>query len=311
MKILFDHQAFQQVLGGVSRYYVETIKHLSPGIKRQIAVKYSRNIYLKEILPEIIYPFGSLYIPFKRRIIRKQNLEYAISCLKNSRYDIFHSTFDDSYFLPYVKTPFVISVHDLIPESEPEKWPIGWLKSRAQVFPRADHIICNSFYTKSELMHYYPNLDKSKISVIYRGYKPSESKQINNTFPDKFILYVGGRKGYKNFTRFAKACAPILIKDNNMKLFCTGEEFSKEEVLLLTELKITNKVIQKKVSDVELSNLYKNALLFIIPSLKEGFGLPILEAWGNGCPVALSNSGPFPEIAGDAAELFDPLNEGD
>lgn len=51
MRILYDHQAFQQVLGGVSRYYVETIKHLSQDIEREIAIKFSRNLYIKELLP--------------------------------------------------------------------------------------------------------------------------------------------------------------------------------------------------------------------------------------------------------------------
>lgn len=310
MKILFDHQAFQQIIGGVSRYYVETIKHLNEGIEREVAVRYSRNLYIKEILPGIKYPFGNFYIPFKRRIIRQQNLNYAISRLKNSTYDIFHATFDDSYFLPYLKTPFVISVHDLIPESEPDKWPTGWLECRKQVFLKANHIICPSNFTKKELLQFYPNLDISKISVIYHGYEQKVSIKANRKSKN-YIIFIGGRKGYKNFERFVKACAPLLHENMDLKLFCTGEKFTKEEVQLLAKLKIWNKVIQKKVSDVELRNLYKNALLFVFPSLKEGFGIPILEAWGNGCPVALSDTGPFPEIAGDAAEYFDPMDEGD
>jgi len=298
MRILYDHQAFQQVLGGVSRYYVETIKHLSQDIEREIAIKFSRNLYIKELLPEIISPFGSCYIPFKRRMIRELNLKYAISRLKNSNYDIFHATFDDSYFLPHVKTPFVITVHDLIPESEPQKWPTGWLECRKSVFPKANHIICNSFNTKNDLLHYYPYLDISRISVVYHGYKVIDSKLIDKISSQYYILFVGGRKGYKNFERFAEACAPILHGNKDMKLVCTGEVFSKEEVQLLVKLKIQNKVIHKKVSDNELRRLYKNALLFVFPSLKEGFGLPILEAWGNECP--------FLEIAEGAANYFDP-----
>lgn len=310
MKILYDHQAFGQVIGGVSRYFVETIKHLNPEIEREIAVKYSRNMYIKEILPEITYPFGDLYLPYKRRIIRKQNFKYAVSCLMNSKYDIFHATFDDNYFLPYLKSPFVVTIHDLIPESTPGNWHPGWLECRKQIFHLANHIICVSKYTKNELLHYYPDLNISNITVIYHGFNPREVKS-DSKYNNKYILYVGGRKGYKNFTRFVNACAPMLIDNKYLKLFCTGEEFSNEEKELLSNLNIAQQVTQRKVDEKELISIYKNALVFVFPSLKEGFGHPILEAWGNGCPVALSNTGPFPEIAGDAAQYFDPLSEDD
>jgi glycosyltransferase involved in cell wall biosynthesis len=307
MRILYDHQAFGQIFGGVSRYYVETIKHLNPEIEREVAVKYSRNAYINDIIPKISYPFGRFYVPFKRRLINKANFNYSISRLINSDYDLFHATFDDSYFLDYVKTPFVISVHDLIPESEPELWQGGWLESRKQVFPRAKHIIANSIHTKNDLLKYYPHLDESIITVIYRGYTPDNFQPIAKKL-DKYILFIGSRNGYKNFYRFINACAPILLKEKDLKLICTGNKFSVEEKKMIYRLNITNKVFQKKVNESQLRNLYRNAILFVFPSLKEGFGLPILEAWGNGCPVALSNSGPFPEIAGNAAAYFDPFS---
>jgi glycosyltransferase involved in cell wall biosynthesis len=60
--------------------------------------------------------------------------------------------------------------------------------------------------------------------------------------------------------------------------------------------------------DNKLNELYSNALMFVYPSLYEGFGMPILEAFANNCPVCLSNSSCFPEIAGKAGEYFDPDN---
>lgn len=307
MKILYDHQAFRQFFGGISRYYVELIKHLDTKIKREIAVKYSRNAYIKDILPKIAYPFGRIYVPFKRRLINKANLKNAISILENSNYDLFHATFDDPYFLSYVKTPFVITVHDLIPESEPENWSQGWLDSRKQIFPNAKYIFAASINTKNDLLRYYPEIEESKIVVIYHGYTPVISnKEIKKL--EKYILFVGNRDGYKNFNNFIQACAPILHENKELKLFCTGHKFSQEEKEILSHLKISNKVVQNRVSEDQLRNLYKNAQLFVFPSLKEGFGMPILEAWGNECATALSNSGPFPEIAEDAAVYFDPNN---
>jgi len=307
MKILYDHQGFQQFIGGVSRYYVEAIKRLDSNIEYEVAIKYSRNIYIRDILPGISYPFGKLYIPFKRRLINKANFNYAITRLIESHYDLFHATFDDSYFLPYVKTPFIIDVHDLIPESEPNLWPSTWLASRKEVFPKAAHILVNSQYTKDDLLHHYPNLDESKISIIYRGYVPSIVK-MKPLIKGRYILYVGGRDGYKNFNKFIQACAPILAGENDLKLFCTANKFSKEEKNTLSQLNIAQKVFHIQADESQLRNLYQNAIMLVFPSLKEGFGLPILEAWGNNCPVVVSNASCLPEIAGDAAIYSDPLD---
>jgi glycosyltransferase involved in cell wall biosynthesis len=309
MKVLYDHQAFGQIIGGVSRSYVELIKHLNPEIEREVAVKYSQNIYIKSILPRISYPFGNLYLPFKRRLIRKENYKYSIKRLINSNYDLFHSTFDDSYFLPYVRTPFVITVHDLIPEREPQNCSNYWIKSRKLLFERASQIIAVSQNTRNELLHFYPEVKESNITVIHHGYACAKTeKEVGKNEYGNYLLYVGGRDGYKNFNRFVEGITPILIADKELKLVCTGSELTKIEQEFLLKSGILDRVIAKRVDDNMLTTLYKNALLFIFPSLVEGFGIPVLEAWGNGCPVALSNSSCFPEIAGDAAVFFDPTN---
>jgi len=312
MKILYDHQAFGQRVGGVSRSYTELIKHFDAEIEWEIAIKYSQNTYLRDIRPDIRYPFGKIYIPFKRRFINKRNFEFAIKSLANSTYDLFHATFDDSYFLPYVKTPFVITVHDLIPEYEPTKWPDSWLKSRNKIFKSASHIIAVSENTKKELLFYYPEIPANRITVIYHAY--SSSLDINRAIVRKFgnyILFVGGRQGYKNFNRFIEGVAPILIDNDQLKLVCTGSKFTKEEKEFLRKLGILNSVISNEFDEFTLNSLYKNALLLVFPSILEGFGMPILEAWGNECPVVLSNTSCFPEIAADAAVYFNPLDIND
>lgn len=153
-------------------------------------------------------------------------------------------------------------------------------------------------------------MNETKISVIYRGYSAPNVNKVDIKW-ENYILYVGNRNGYKNFIRFIEACAPILKSQKKLYLFCTGNEFSKDEFNLLSKHNIARQVIHKKVSESQLQSLYNNALFFIFPSLKEGFGLPILEAWGNNCPVALSNTDLFREIAGDAAVYFDPLDSMD
>ena len=107
-------------------------------------------------------------------------------------------------------------------------------------------------------------------------------------------------------------CRDSLIKDyyqflhdSNIFLVCVGGgNFKNGELELFGKYSIKSKVIQLDVSDSQLVWLYKNAEVFIFPSIYEGFGLPILEAFRCKCPVILSNSSCFPEIAQDSAVYF-------
>ena len=77
---------------------------------------------------------------------------------------------------------------------------------------------------------------------------------------------------------------------------------------MIDKLNIADKIIQISINDKNLNELYSRALLFVFPSLYEGFGIPILEAYACKCPVVLSNAGCFPEIAGNAGAYFDPYS---
>jgi glycosyltransferase involved in cell wall biosynthesis len=77
---------------------------------------------------------------------------------------------------------------------------------------------------------------------------------------------------------------------------------------LLDNLNISDRAICKFVSDEQLSELYSKAIAFVFPSLYEGFGIPVLEAFASQCPAVLANSSSLPEISGDAAVYFDPFS---
>ena len=95
-------------------------------------------------------------------------------------------------------------------------------------------------------------------------------------------------------------------KERDLKLICVGLPFNKDELANLKSSKILDQTRVLAVNEETLNNLYSNALVFVYPSLYEGFGMPILEAFANNCPVCLSNTSCFPEIAGDAGVYFDP-----
>jgi glycosyltransferase involved in cell wall biosynthesis len=115
---------------------------------------------------------------------------------------------------------------------------------------------------------------------------------------------------YKNFPLFAEAIAPLLNQDKTLKLVCAGGGgFNADEENLLAKLNITTQCRQTNATDAELKQLYAQAQVFVFPSLIEGFGIPLLEAFSAGCPVAASNNTCFPEIGGDAIAYFDPTDK--
>lgn len=93
---------------------------------------------------------------------------------------------------------------------------------------------------------------------------------------------------------------------SDIKLVCTGSKFTNEEKDYLVKNKLTEQVLQLFVSDSQLVWLYKHAICFVYPSLYEGFGIPILEAFASGCPLLLSDTSCFPEIAEKGGLYFNP-----
>jgi glycosyltransferase involved in cell wall biosynthesis len=176
---------------------------------------------------------------------------------------------------------------------------------------RADHIICISESTKNDLIDIL-NISPDKISVIYLGYtnKTARHKNKLNSGEKPYILYVGQRAAYKNFSCLLQAYASSPRLQRDFKLVCFGaDRFSNDEINKIKDLNIKQENVVHLIGDDDLlSQLYSNASIFVFPSLYEGFGIPLLEAMSFNCPVVCSNTSSFPEVAGDAADYFDPCN---
>jgi glycosyltransferase involved in cell wall biosynthesis len=229
-------------------------------------------------------------------------------------FDVFHPTYYNPYFLKYIyKKPFVLTIYDMIHElypklfSKKDKTP-EWKKLLAQ---KADKIIAISKNTKKDILKLY-NVDENKIEVIYLGnsLKNDAFSTPNIKLPDNFILFVGDRIGYKNFDFFIRSIAPLLRNDASLYVVCSGGgKFSEKESNLIKELNIKNSVLQYSVDDRILSYFYQKARVFVFPSLYEGFGIPVLESFSCGCPIALSMTSSLCEVAGDAALYLNPMDE--
>ena len=330
MYTLFDYQAFDlQTHGGISHGVLEFYSHMPSDISVSIGVVESDNIYLKELgLPSK----GELYASFmlhkkfkgKRYLFDtyfklKNHYNYWKDCnqnycrwlLQTKKVDIFHPTFYDDYFLPYLgNIPFVLTVHDMIPELFPCEFSESdfQIQQKKKLVPMAKHIVVPSQNTKDDLMRVL-GVPESKISVVYRGAEITKWEKMElfdkELSQNPYILYVGGRKGYKNFSYFFESVAPLLKKNSNLCIICTGNPFSKEELAKFSQYNLQGRFVHiYSKSDYELAKLYHNAIAFVFPSLYEGFGLPIVESYQAGGLLVLNEASCFPEIAGYTAIYF-------
>jgi glycosyltransferase involved in cell wall biosynthesis len=179
------------------------------------------------------------------------------------------------------------------------------VKNKKNMLLHADRIIAISENTKGDILRLYPEIDHEKIAVVYHGI--SYNILNNNEKKESYLLYTGQREGYKNFDTFIRAVAPLLLQ-YDLQLICTGKSFESSERMIIDDLHITERAICKFVPDTELLGLCSKAVAFVFPSLYEGFGFPVLEAFVSGCPAILANTSSLPEIGGNAALYFDPYS---
>jgi glycosyltransferase involved in cell wall biosynthesis len=332
MKILFDYQIFdEQKVGGISRYFYELYKKFNadPDIMLTLPVECSENIFLKSIenyknLPsELINPYEKflpkikfrgkwkVYSLFSKNVYAVTNKERSLTTIDKNDFDVFHPSYYNPYHLEKLrKKPLVITVHDMINEIFPGFFPLDAPTScnKRAVTKRADKIIVVSESTKRDLVYFF-DIPPEKITVIYHGNSFSSNNVNRNEeiqLPDMYLLFVGNRLNYKNFYFFIEAVKELLIKTPELKIVCTWQPFSESEKLYFRLHKIENSLVHYFADDDLLAQLYSSALAFVFPSLYEGFGIPVLEAFSCGCPCLLSNTSSLPEVGGEAAIYFDP-----
>lgn len=324
MRTLYDHQAFTiQKYGGISRCFVELYKNMPIYVEPSISLCRSDNVYVKEIMsvpPKETkidrflnsHEFkGKWYIQMilnrHREHSKDWNIKHSINLLKQGDFDVFHPTFFNDYFLPYLDgKPFVLTIHDMTPELYPNYFgrENPQIMMKRKLAPLASAIIAVSENTKRDIIRIL-GIPKEKVHVVYHGCSFPSAEEQTPPFNFPYILYVGGRGWFKNFIPFVRESAPVLKKHKDLHVVCTGKPFINEELKLFEELDLSSRFIRKfAATDLELSTLYHHAECFVYPSEYEGFGIPILEAWKSNCPVLLSHTSCFPEIAKDAAVYF-------
>jgi len=265
---------------------------------------------------------------FEFRVISLARLWTQVGLALRTFIDPLDVLFVPSHTLPLFRRPglkTVITVHDLGAEYLPELHQLKqilYLKLMTHYqIKTATKVIGVSEATKNDLVKRV-GIKRGKVEVIYEGvdkniFKLIENDVLNNILiglnlrKNNYFLFVGTVQPRKNIERIIKAFALFSAdKLGYMLVLAGGKGWKTDEIYKLpAQLGIKDQVrFLGRVRDEELVGLYNGAVGLVYPSLFEGFGLPIVEAFACGCPVITSNSSSMPEVAGDGAILVDPEN---
>lgn len=317
MQIIFDYQIFiLQQEGGISRYFLKLCQMLpefADAVKATVVAPYfvspllesAREFGQAAVIGRKIPSFSG-----KHRFLPVINRVASRPVWRTLQPDLIHETYYSGRTVSY-DCPRILTVFDMIHERFPGHFSGPDLQipqCKAQAISRADHVIAISNSTRADLIELL-QVAPEKITVIPLASSlakpPSGRDKMNDGRP--YLLYVGLRGRVKNFITLLEAYGHSIVLSSDFDLLCAGGgAFSPAERNALREYGLMEKVRQLDADDTLLAALYANAALFVYPSLYEGFGLPLLEAMRCGCPVACSDAGSMPEVAGEAALFFDP-----
>lgn len=216
----------------------------------------------------------------------------------------------------------VVTIHDLIPQLFPQSVTRGHRLIRCAMLPlvvkRADRLIAVSQATARDLLEMFPNA-ASKVRVVYSGvdsrFAPAPLHEVAALrrrlgLPSEYVLYLGTLSPRKNLDGLFEAYELLHQRKADVPpLVVAGKPGWLWEPIMrrADALGLRTRVIFCGfVPDEGLPALLTGATLFALPSLYEGFGLPVLEAMACGTPVVTSDRSSLPEVAGDAAHLVDP-----
>lgn len=308
MRVLYDATVFSsQKTGGISRYHYELykgVRELNCNLKIGGLATKNKYTLADPILRRKLIKDPCAALAGINRFLIKRALRKAGSDVVYHPSNLYRSVLESIS----KETKVVLTIHDMIIERETNQ--IDELKKDFAL--RADKIIAISQATKDEIIDIL-NIPEEKIEIIYHGssLNTENIRKPNVALPDKYLLYVGGRRVHKNIPFLLSSISNILKEDKDLHMICAGvKHFSEEEKSHIRNLGIEDKVLSiAKPEDNELAYLYSNALAFVFPSFYEGFGIPILEAWSCKTPLLLSDCTCFKEIGEDAAIYFDPYSE--
>ena len=177
---------------------------------------------------------------------------------------------------------------------------------------KAARIIVPTEFVKQDVLKYLPINSRKVITTLEAAEAPLKADAVKpGQVSDSFILYVGSAFPHKNLERFVQAFNIVQEKHPELHLILVGKKelyYKQLERFAKNSINGAHITFTGFIEEESLKWLYEHAQAYVFPSLSEGFGLPGLEAMVHGCPVVSSNATCLPEVYGDAAHYFDPLD---
>ena len=305
MNIIIDNIIFKwQKSGGISVVWHELIKRiLNTKMSSQYKfIEYQGadwNLFRKELA---IPTTNILYT--KHSKFWKVGRYFSESIKQMKEKFIFHSTYYRTCSNPNAIN--IVTVHDFTYELYSKgikKWIHSWTKNHA--LRKADYIICISENTKNDLLKFVKGIDEKKIRVIYNGtsddfYKFESKDQRFHANQENYLIFVGSRASYKNYSLAVQVAAAA-----NMKLKIVGPQLNDSEKNMTQSIIGNNYDELGHIDNCALNKLYNQAFALLYPSAYEGFGLPVVEAQKAGCPVLALNNSSIKEVIGDKEQLVE------
>lgn len=225
---------------------------------------------------------------------------------------------------PSPPCPTVVSVPDLQHETYPELFAPETLENRRRTYAHAvahaDLILTISGYARGTILECYPNTDPERIVIAPPGIDPALEEHLEHPvengrggfgLPDDYLLYPANFWPHKNHARLLEALAELRKTGLEPFLVLTGDSGSGFDSVRaqIEQLDLAAQVrFLGRLPAADFAPLMRGARAVIFPSLYEGFGLPVLEAFHCDTPVLCSNVTSCPEVAGDAALFVDPAS---
>ncbi|MDD5342389.1 MAG: glycosyltransferase family 1 protein [Patescibacteria group bacterium] len=325
MHIGIDARFFGPEGKGLGRYTEKLVKNLEI-----IDSLNQYTIFLREENWDYYQPknprFRKIKAPFRWYSLKEQVSFPRL--IKAQKLDLMHFPHFNVPLFYY--QPFIVTIHDLIITHFPTTrattlGPARYLLKRlgyqwviSSAVKRSRKVITVSEYTKRELVSYF-RLNPDKVAVTYEAAEPfsatptpAQDVLAKYKINEPYILYVGNAYPHKNLELLLEAFAELKERFPELKLVLVGRlDYFYGRLKNKSELMgfASRVVFPGYIPDEDLPGLYQKAMLYVFPSLAEGFGLPPLEAMQYGLPVVASSASCLPEVLGRGAAYFDPKSK--